>query len=173
MKTLSFGANVNLLVGGTCNRCAFGIIPSSTGYHHVEVIFNENQISVEVDNTFLGNAPIGSTEHVHDLYVGAMFGNHIDFDNFTLCSEELGPPAPSLEERIAELENKTAVLEIKVNELENRTSLLESLVDKIIKRVKYLIDKYKQSVLVEEYIRGKEITALMVDDKSKKIDRGI
>lgn len=41
--------------------------------------------------------------------------------------------------------------------------------EQLSQRVKYLIDKYKQSVLVEEYIRGKEITALLIDDKNKKI----
>lgn len=41
--------------------------------------------------------------------------------------------------------------------------------EQLLKRIKYLIDKYKQSVLVEEYIRGKEVTALMIDGKSKKI----
>jgi D-alanine-D-alanine ligase len=41
--------------------------------------------------------------------------------------------------------------------------------EQLSQRVKYLIDKYKQSVLAEEYIRGKEVTALMIDDKNKEI----
>lgn len=41
--------------------------------------------------------------------------------------------------------------------------------EQLSRRIKYLVDKYKQSILVEEYIRGKEVTALMIDDKKKKI----
>ncbi len=113
--SMNSGANVNLLVGGSCSRCAFGIIPSSVGNHHVAVIFNSDQIAVEVDNNFLGNAPIGSPEHVHDLYIGAMFGNHIDFDNFVICSEQTSPPQNDLEQRIIQLEER-------IQEIENRTS---------------------------------------------------
>jgi D-alanine-D-alanine ligase len=36
-------------------------------------------------------------------------------------------------------------------------------------RIKYLIDKYKQSVIVEEYIRGKEITVLYINTNKRKI----
>jgi len=44
----------------------------------------------------------------------------------------------------------------------NQNSIVENEKD-LRKRIKFLIDKYKQSVLVEEYIFGKEITALMID----------
>lgn len=36
-------------------------------------------------------------------------------------------------------------------------------------RVKFLMDKYKQEIMVEEYISGKEITALMIDGKKQII----
>ena len=144
--SINSGANVNLLIGGSCSRCAFGVISSSIGSHHVAVIFNQNQISVEVDANFLGDAPIGSTERVHDLYVGAMFGNHVDFDNFIICSEQEEPPVEdNFEERISELENKIIELEERIEELEaendelkERTSLLEELVDKIIEWIENL-----------------------------------
>lgn len=50
----------------------------------------------------------------------------------------------------------------------NQDSVVENEKD-LRKRVKFLILKYKQSVLVEEYIAGKEITALMVDDNKNKL----
>ena len=48
------------------------------------------------------------------------------------------PQTPTLEQKINELENKTASLELRVNQLENRTTALESLVNKIIKFIKKL-----------------------------------
>jgi len=36
-------------------------------------------------------------------------------------------------------------------------------------RIKYLVNKYGQSVIVEEYIKGKEITALFINTDKKKI----
>jgi D-alanine-D-alanine ligase len=50
----------------------------------------------------------------------------------------------------------------------NQKAIVEN-EEQLTQRVKYLINKYRQSVLIEEYIRGKEVTALMIDDKSKKI----
>jgi len=40
------------------------------------------------------------------------------------------------------------------------------------KRIEYLIKKYNQSILVEEYIKGKEITVLIIDDEKEKIILG-
>jgi len=37
------------------------------------------------------------------------------------------------------------------------------------KRISYLLKKFNQSAIVEEYIKGKEITVLMIDDTKKKI----
>ncbi len=50
----------------------------------------------------------------------------------------------------------------------NQDSVVENEKD-LRKRIKYLILKYKQTVLVEEYITGKEITALMIDDHVDKL----
>lgn len=40
---------------------------------------------------------------------------------------------------------------------------------KLKNRIKYLINKYKQSIIAEEYIRGKEITILYINSKKKII----
>ncbi len=50
----------------------------------------------------------------------------------------------------------------------NQDSVIENQKD-LKKRIKFLLSKYKQPVLIEEYIRGKEITALIVDDKKNPL----
>ncbi|MBI5127110.1 ATP-grasp domain-containing protein [Candidatus Roizmanbacteria bacterium] len=50
----------------------------------------------------------------------------------------------------------------------NQDSVVES-ENKLRNRVGFLIDKYHQSVIIEEYIRGKEITVLMIEDKEESI----
>lgn len=53
-------------------------------------------------------------------------------------------------------------LEISQNSVVNNKNMLKN-------RIKYLIKKYNQPVLVEEYINGDEITVLIIDDKNEKI----
>lgn len=50
----------------------------------------------------------------------------------------------------------------------NQKAIVEN-EDQLSRRIKYLVKKYKQTILVEEYIRGKEVTVLMIDDRNKKI----
>ena len=109
------------------------------GTSHITISFSGNNFTVVRESPsggfFDSSVPVQNPNGNYELYIGAFSGHngkvHMDFDNFELCSEEIIPPGPNLEERVAELE-------LKVAELENKTSLLESLINKIINFIESL-----------------------------------
>ena len=116
---------------------AFPDLGAQIGTYKIKFDFFSNQVkmtairpdNVTVINTFTGNsAPFTLAINTHTGHNGLM---NFDFDNFITCSEQITPPAPTLEQRVNELENKTVALELRVNQLENRTSSLELIVSNL------------------------------------------
>lgn len=89
--------------------------------------------------------------------------NHLTVPNFQIFVSEVQQIDNNLRfPLIVKLNQSHGSLEI------NQNSVVENQKD-LKKRIKFLISKYNQSVLVEEYIRGKEITALIIDDKKNTL----
>jgi D-alanine-D-alanine ligase len=106
-------------------------------------------------------------------------GMAINVDKFITKSilEQAGIPVPGFQLFMTgdeKLNSKLAFpLIVKLNHTHgsleiNQDSVVENKI-KLAQRIKYLIGKYKQSVIVEEYIRGKEVTILMIEGLKKNI----
>lgn len=113
-------------------------------------------------------------------YTGAgVSGLTINSDKYLTKTilEKSGIPVPEFQlfkNGKEELNNKLKFpLIIKLNQSHGSLEISqESVVEnelQLRKRISYLMTKYHQSVIAERYIKGKEITVLMIDDSRKKI----
>lgn len=120
------------------------------GVSHVRIEFQENNFHLERTTpsgiTLIDNFALTNTDRTYELYIGSFSGHngrvHIDYDNFTICTEqeeEPEEPEPNpLEQRISELEQRVEELEEENQEFEDRISWLENMIDKIINFIKRL-----------------------------------
>ncbi len=113
-------------------------------------------------------------------YTGAgMFGETLVYNKFLVKKmlEQNGIPVPHYQlfnEPNDPLEsNMRFPLIMKLNEIHGAVEITDNAVveneSDLRKRLKYLIRTYDQPVLVEEFIVGKEITAILLEGKNKKV----
>lgn len=113
-----------------------------------------------IGTSYTGAAMNGLTVNMNKYLTKVILRqNNLNVPNFQLFTTEKQTIDKNLRfPLIVKLNQSHGSLEI------NQNSVVENEKD-LRKRIKFLRLKYNQSVLVEEYIEGKEITALIIDDK--------
>ena len=129
---------------------------------------------------YLAAAIPGMLESLRIPYTGAgILGESLNYNKF-LTKDLLnshGVPVPNFQ-LIPDLhtplyQNLRFPLISKLNEIHGSVEITKDSVSEnekhLRERIKYLINTYKQSVLIEEFITGKEITAYLIEGKNKKV----
>lgn len=134
-------------------------------------------------NEFLASAVLGVLEMLEIPYTGAgLLGQSLNYNKFLIKKifDQNGIPVPNYQLFIRANEPVSTSLRYplitKLNEIHGSVeitddSIVESETD-LRKRLKYLIGTYQQSVLVEEYVVGKEVTAVVLEGYKKKVYLG-
>jgi len=134
-------------------------------------------------NEFLASAVLGVLEMLEIPYTGAgLLGQSLNYNKFLIKKIFIqnGIPVPNYQLFNTSREPINSTLRFplitKLNEIHGSVeitddSVVESEGD-LRKRLKYLIGTYQQSVLVEEYIVGTEVTAVLLEGFKKKVYLG-
>lgn len=134
-------------------------------------------------NEFLASAVLGVLEMLEIPYTGAgLLGQSLNYNKFLIKKifVQNGIPVPNYQ-----LFNKSSdplsptlrfPLITKLNEIHGSVEITdESIVEterQLRRRIKYLTRTYSQSVLVEEFVVGEEITAIVLEGINKKVYLG-
>ena len=134
-------------------------------------------------NEFLASAVLGVLEMLEIPYTGAgLLGQSLNYNKFLIKKifVQNGIPVPNYQlfDRANEPISSSLRFPLitKLNEIHGSVeitddSVVESESD-LRRRLKYLINTYQQSVLVEEYVVGVEVTAVVLEGFKKKVYLG-
>jgi D-alanine-D-alanine ligase len=129
---------------------------------------------------FLSSSIPGVLELLEIPYTGAdILGKSLDTNKFLIKKllEQNGIPVPhyQLFNTAGDMLDSTLRFPLisKLNEIHGGVEITQDAVSETEKhlrdRLKYLIQTYKQSVLVEEFIVGREVTAILLEGLNKKV----
>ncbi len=131
-------------------------------------------------NEYLSSSIPGVLELLEIPYTGAdILGKSLDTNKFLIKKllQQNGIPIPNYQLFNTDNESLNSTLRFplisKLNEIHGGVEITKDAISENEKhlrsRLKYLIKTYKQSVLVEEFIVGREITGILLEGLNKKV----
>lgn len=139
-----------------------------------------NLVGSVYGNEYLASAIPGILEVLGIPYTGSgILGESLCYNKFLvkMLMRQVGIPVPNCQILNSQNDNLAPELKFpvisKLNEIHGGVEINENAISEdenhLRKRVKYLIETYKQPVIVEEFIGGREMTAILLEGLKKKV----